>query len=73
MSYLLARLELAVHISKTAFERLKPAAQIERISHFDSNFTAGQWIFTEERDYFANLDLDQKRLALYELPKKSLN
>lgn len=73
ISYLLARLELAIHISKTAFENFRPSAQIEYLSQFDSQFKNEKWIFTETRDYYLNFSHHEKKIKLRELPEKSFN
>ncbi len=72
ISYLLARLELALHISKTTFEKLKPGAQIERLSRFDVPFDRGEWIFSEDQNYYLNFTRE-KKIMLHQLPPQSRN
>ena len=73
MSYLLARLEIIVHFSKSVMLQLRPDARIEYIRRHDTDFTEGTWIFSNERDYFAHIDNGKKELILKEMPERLSN
>lgn len=73
ISWLLARLEWTIELSRLAIFRILPKAQIHTVSRIAANLSFSYWTYNSERLSCMNFDSEREVFLIYELPPISKN
>ena len=72
-SYLIARIESAMEISRLAILKWRPLPQIEHISPYRQKLNNGSWIFSEKADCFLHHTEKTNQITITVFPEKNYN
>jgi len=73
ISYLIARLESALEVSKLAIMRLAPKPQIVHVKKNNLIDKNEGWVMTEKADFFVCIDEEAGTPMIQALPEKVMN